>query len=78
MKDIDTGWLFGAKGHSRRAEMGGVSRARKTVVDLHAIDGRKPVPSYEPLSSVWYGEEDAVLLERLLRFYPHKRPRRIS
>jgi SAM-dependent methyltransferase len=76
MKDVDTGWLFEAKEGHRRRGMGGVSRARKTVVDLHVIDGRK-APSYEPLSSVWYGEEDAVLLERLLRFYPHKRPRRI-
>ena len=31
---------------------------------------------YDPLASVWYGE-DAELLERLLCFYPRKRPRRI-
>lgn len=31
---------------------------------------------YAPLSSVWYGE-DAELLERLLDFYPRKRPRKI-
>jgi len=31
---------------------------------------------YAPLPSVWYGE-DAELLERLLEFYPRKRPRRI-
>ncbi len=31
---------------------------------------------YEPLASVWYGD-DAELLEQLLRFYPRRRPRRI-
>jgi SAM-dependent methyltransferase len=31
---------------------------------------------YNPLLSVWEGE-DAELLERLLRFYPRRRPRRI-
>jgi hypothetical protein len=56
--------------------MGGVSRTAKTV-QLHPIDGGKPSPGYEPLASVWYGEEDAVLLEQLLQFYPKKRPRRI-
>lgn len=34
------------------------------------------VLAYAPLASVWYGE-DAELLERLLDFYPRKRPRRI-
>jgi hypothetical protein len=33
-------------------------------------------PNYEPLASVWNGE-DAELLERLLSFYPRKEPRRI-
>lgn len=32
--------------------------------------------SYEPLGSVWYGD-DATLLERLLSCYPRRRPRRI-
>ncbi len=77
MKDVDTRWLFEAKGEHRRLGMGGVSRARRTVVDLYPVNERKPKPSYAPPSSVWYGEEDAALLERLLRFYPHKRPRRI-
>jgi SAM-dependent methyltransferase len=31
---------------------------------------------YEPLASVWYGE-DAELIERLLRFYPRKKPQHI-
>ncbi|MFI5395958.1 MAG: hypothetical protein ACHQ9S_10535 [Candidatus Binatia bacterium] len=37
----------------------------------------KPRRGYQPLSSVWYGEDDAQLLEQMLSFYPHKRPRRI-
>lgn len=32
---------------------------------------------YRPLDSVWHGEEDAVLVEELLRFYPHRDPRLI-
>ncbi len=42
----------------------------------------KPTPGtergsrYEPLASVWCGE-DSELLERMLDFYPRKRPRRI-
>jgi hypothetical protein len=32
-----------------------------------------PSPQYEPLGSVWYGEEDAELLERLLLLYPRAR-----
>lgn len=32
---------------------------------------------YEPLSSVWHGEDDAELLEKLLRFYPKKEPKLI-
>ncbi len=36
-----------------------------------------PPPQYEPLGSVWYGEEDAELLERLLSLYSRTRPRRI-
>ena len=36
------------------------------------------VPSrYEPLDSVWYGEEDADLIEQLLLFYPRREPRLI-
>jgi hypothetical protein len=33
--------------------------------------------TYEPLESVWYGEEDAELIERLLGFYPRAEPRLI-
>jgi hypothetical protein len=33
--------------------------------------------AYEPLGSVWYGEEDAELVEQLLGFYPRAEPRLI-
>jgi hypothetical protein len=33
--------------------------------------------AYEPLESVWYGEEDAELVEQLLGFYPRGEPRLI-
>jgi tRNA G10 N-methylase Trm11 len=33
-------------------------------------------PQYKPLPSVWEGE-DAELIERMLAFYPHKRPKHI-
>lgn len=29
---------------------------------------------YRPLDSVWYGEEDAALIEELLSFYPRRQP----
>lgn len=35
------------------------------------------IDSYAPLDSIWYGEEDAELLEQLLCFYPHSEPRLI-
>jgi hypothetical protein len=34
-------------------------------------------PRYRPLDSVWYAEEDAALIERLLMFYPRREPRLI-
>jgi hypothetical protein len=33
--------------------------------------------TYRPLESVWYGEEDAELVEQLLGFYPRAEPRLI-
>ena len=33
--------------------------------------------SYRPLNSVWHGEEDADLIERMLTFYPRREPRLI-
>ena len=38
---------------------------------------RSSTRRYQPLDSVWYGEEDAELVEALLRFYPRAEPRRI-
>jgi len=35
------------------------------------------IETYAPLDSVWYGEEDAELLEQLLCFYPRSEPRLI-
>lgn len=44
---------------------------------------KRPVPAssekdseYEPIASVWHGE-DAELIERLLKFYPRKKPKHI-
>ena len=53
-----------------------------TVLQLFPLGKRKTVTSpaknskYVPLASVWYGE-DAELLERLLSFYPRRRPCKI-
>lgn|SRR5487761_995974 len=37
---------------------------------------KKKMPEYAPLPSVWF-EEDAELLEKLLDFYPRRKPNRI-
>ena len=37
---------------------------------------QEEISEYAPLASVWYGE-DGELLERLLQFYPRKKPRKI-
>src|SRR5205807_4624610 len=37
---------------------------------------RANTEKYEPIASIWYGE-DAALLERMLDFYPRTQPRRI-
>ncbi len=43
-----------------------------------ALFSEKPeARAYQPLDSVWYGEEDAELIERLVAFYPHREPRLI-
>ncbi len=39
-------------------------------------DRREP-KGYHPLDSVWYGEEDAELIEQFLAFYPRSEPRLI-
>jgi hypothetical protein len=44
-----------------------------------ALQASKPleIKPYQPLDSVWYGEDDAELIEQLLAFYPHTEPRLI-
>ena len=37
---------------------------------------QKPRQAYDPLPSVWFGD-DAELLEKMLDFYPRKQPKRI-
>jgi SAM-dependent methyltransferase len=47
---------------------------------VEAFSAREEAPGevrYCPLDSVWYGEEDADLIERMLTFYPHREPRLI-
>ena len=52
---------------------------------LRAVDSRNSLPllrlqqpvAYQPLGSVWFGEEDSALIEELLTFFPRRRPRRI-
>jgi hypothetical protein len=46
------------------------------AVDLLGSEGSAKT-GYQPLDSVWYGEDDAELIEQLLTFYPHKVPRLI-
>ena len=41
-----------------------------------ALPCPEKIPDYVPLASVWFGE-DAELLEKLLNFYPRKKPRKI-
>lgn len=36
--------------------------------------GKLKFAEYEPLDSVWHGEEDGELIERLLEFYPYREP----
>lgn len=55
-----------------RANMDDRTSARASVTEKVV-----QLPQYRPLGSVWYGEDDAELLEQLLRFYPRKRPRNI-
>ncbi len=46
------------------------------ITKRKAPASQKKDSGYAPLASVWYGE-DAELIERLLSFYPRKRPRTI-
>src|SRR5271163_898018 len=46
----------------------------ETWADVHASED-VALRQYQPLDSVWYGEDDAELIEQLLLFYPHQEPR---
>ena len=59
--------------------MAGPKKNGKTPSLFHALETvAEPTAQsqYEPLPSVWYGT-DAELLEKMLDFYPRKRPERI-
>lgn len=53
-----------------------VAETASPAVDFSPEGECKP-GAYRPLDSVWYGEEDAELIEQLLKFYPHREPRLI-
>jgi SAM-dependent methyltransferase len=53
----------------------------KMATALHAVPRpakakAEPEERYSPLASIWHGEDDE-LLERMLDFYPRKKPRKI-
>lgn len=56
--------------------------AKKQIVEETLLfpemtcNGTKPTSTYEPLPSIW-DRTDAELLERMLDFYPHKKPKKI-
>ena len=51
-------------------------RRRSSELPEQGTANGSPVPSYEPLPSVWYGD-DAELLEKMLCFYPRTVPQKI-
>jgi SAM-dependent methyltransferase len=57
-----------------KTDLAAGSRTQRSLFSPRSLEKK---PGYQPLGSVWYGEEDAELLEHLLRFYPRRRPRRI-
>ena len=75
--------------HSATDPVGRPLAARSAVEqDMLVADAPIPIPDltrdgdctpgvYRPLDSVWYGEDDAKLIEQLLTFYPHRVPRLI-
>lgn len=46
------------------------------MIQLSMIPSALPEERYEPFGSIWEGD-DAELVEKMLNFYPRKRPRRI-
>ena len=49
---------------------------KKQFLEFPSNQVEKKQKQYEPLPSVWYGE-DSELLEKLLAFYPRRKPQRI-
>ena len=49
----------------------------RTSAEASVNEGILPLAGYQPLGSVWCGEDDAELLEQLLQVYPRERPRMI-
>ena len=43
---------------------------------VYSSPAKAPAVGYEPIPSVWF-DDDAPLIERMLDFYPRKRPKRI-
>lgn len=52
------------------------SRKDRSASEPPAVVAAERPAAYQPLASVWYGD-DAELIERLLEFYPRCAPRRI-
>lgn len=54
-----------------------VAHAAQEISRFPGDGDRRESRGYQPLDSVWYGEEDAELIEQLLAFYPRGEPRLI-
>jgi SAM-dependent methyltransferase len=61
----------------KRMNTKGLSEKQTTMPFLSMdLDGRTEAPGYSPLPSVWFGE-DSELLDKMLNFYPRKKPKDI-
>lgn len=70
--------------HVHAALASGIEGKQDALMGDKGVPGQDMCPvepsddrRYQPLGSVWYGEEDAELIELLLGFYPHGKPRLI-
>jgi hypothetical protein len=59
----------------QHVSVGDVKPSRSATLAVTAE--RCDIATYRPLDSIWYGEDDADLIEELLSFYPHQEPRSI-
>jgi SAM-dependent methyltransferase len=66
--------ITGIEGGTRSLKTNSGARSRRIKPAVSA-NGHSP-KTYKPLPSIWSGE-DAELLERMLCFYPRRRPKRI-